>query len=118
GDAQVGADHDPALRVARHAQISAEMGGLNTGGPEHGRGAQVLFTHVDAARRDAGDARVRPELDAELLELARGAARQALLEARQDARPRLDEHDARELRIDVAKISRQGETAHLADGAG
>ena len=60
---------------------------------------------------------VGPDLDAEALEIAHGAARERLAEGGQDARPGLDQDDARELGIDLAEVAREREAAHLADRA-
>ena len=53
---------------------------------------------LDAGGVDARDRARRPHLHAERLEVAHGAARERLGEARQDARPGLDQDHARERR--------------------
>ena len=61
--------------------------------------------------------RRRPHLHAERFEIAHGAAASSV-EARQDARPRLDQDHARLPRVDAAEVPRQREATHLADRAG
>ena len=132
-DRAVLANDDAPLAVGGDAQRLRQRVGLHARRPHHRGGADALAAvpraeagqlvgkgavlDLDAALVDGDDARAGAHLRAQLLQLLDRALREALGEAGQDARPRLDERDLRLPRVDRSEVLAQDEPRELGDGA-
>jgi len=76
-------------------------------GPEYGRGFDARSCDPHALRVDLLDARGQAHLDAHAFERAQRRARELLGEGTQQARPALEQEDARALGLEAPEVARQ-----------
>ena len=127
GQREVGLHGDPAgavdLGAGLLAEHPAERAGLHAGGPDLGGGVDpadlaVGVLDLDAVGVDVGDHRAELDLDADLVELAAGAAAELLAERRQHVGRGVEQDDAGGGRVDAAEVAAQGAVGELGDLAG
>ncbi len=115
---EIGIDLRAAGAVGLAAEPARGGRGHHAGGPDDRAGIEPAVLEIDAARVARHHARRSPHLDALLLERALDVVRQVFGEGRHDARPGLDQDDARGGRIDMAEVLGEALARDLRDGAG
>ncbi len=118
GNGEVGIDFNPTDTVAFDADPMSGRRSGNAGGPYHCARLYARLADLHARGVDRCDRRVETDLNPEMLEPSRGIIGKVFREARQQPRPGLDQNDARDARIDIAKILRQRSAGEFGDGAG
>ena len=73
-------------------------------GPQHGPCIEAFGAQCHPAGIDTGDPRVLANLDAQPQQRSSRGVAQLRREGWKNGRPRLDEHDARRVRVDVAEL--------------
>jgi hypothetical protein len=115
---EVGLDERAPGPVERHAEAREQRRGRHARRPDRRAAGDAPARHVDAALVDAEHARARAHLDAHAAEPPLGVGREPAVEGRQQARPGLDEHDARVLGIEAPEVTRQRAPRDVGQRAG
>ena len=118
-DREVGSDRDASRAVERHAERARERGREDAGRPEDRPGGDPLAAHDDGVGSDVGHGGALADLDAHAARAApRAFARELLGKGREDARPGLDEDDARVPRVDRPEVEHEHVPRDLGDRPG
>ncbi len=117
-NSKIGVDLDAPGAVERHAQRSCERRGDHTRAPQHRARGDALLPDRHTRAIDAGDPRVGPHFDPELVQLTQGRCRQIGRIGGQNARGAFQQQDARPVRVDASEFRSQGMARDLDQRAG